>query len=39
MDADALAAEARDGATRLWRRLDDIDVHPFERLEVPAWRT
>jgi cytosine/adenosine deaminase-related metal-dependent hydrolase len=39
VDVNALAAEARDGATRLWRRLDDIDVHPFERLEVPAWRT
>ena len=30
VEADALAAEARDGATRLWRRLEDIDVHPFE---------
>jgi putative selenium metabolism protein SsnA len=39
VDADALAAEARDGATHLWRRLDEIDIHPFERLEVPAWRT
>ena len=39
VDADALAAEARDGAIRLWRRLDEIEIHPFERLEVPAWRT
>ncbi len=34
IDADALAAEARDGAARLWRRLDEIDVHPFEPLGV-----
>ena len=39
VDADAVAAEARAGAARLWHALDDIDVHPFERLEAPAWRT
>ncbi|HEX5147993.1 MAG TPA: amidohydrolase family protein, partial [Candidatus Limnocylindrales bacterium] len=30
VDADAIAAEARSGAGRLWQRLDRIDVHPFE---------
>lgn len=39
VDADALAAETRDGAIRLWRRLDEVDVHPFERVEAPSWRT
>ena len=38
-DPDRLTADARSAATRLWRRLDDTDVHPFERLEAPAWRT
>jgi len=39
VDADAVTAESRAGATRLWRRLEDIDIHPFERLEAAAWRT
>ena len=39
VDADALATEARAGATRLWRRLDDIDVHPFEPVDAASWRT
>jgi cytosine/adenosine deaminase-related metal-dependent hydrolase len=39
VDPDAVAAEAHSGATRLWRRLDEIDVHPFEPVEVPPWRT
>ena len=39
MDPDALAAETRDGATRLWRRLETIDVHPFEPVEATSWRT
>ncbi|OGO58274.1 MAG: hypothetical protein A2Z32_04730 [Chloroflexi bacterium RBG_16_69_14] len=39
VDPGSLAAETRSGATRLWRRLDEIDVHPFERMEAPAWRT
>ena len=39
VDPGAVVAGARAGAARLWRALDDIDVHPFERLEVPAWRT
>jgi putative selenium metabolism protein SsnA len=39
VDADAVAAEARDGATRLWRDLEDIDVHPFEPMEAPSWPT
>jgi putative selenium metabolism protein SsnA len=30
VDANATAAEARDGAVRLWRRLDEIDVHLFQ---------
>jgi 5-methylthioadenosine/S-adenosylhomocysteine deaminase len=30
VDPEALAAETRDGATRLWRRLEAIDVHPFQ---------
>lgn len=30
VDADAVAAEARSGASRLWDRLDGIDAHPFE---------
>jgi len=29
VDADALAADARIAARRLWTRLADIDVHPF----------
>jgi putative selenium metabolism protein SsnA len=39
VDSEALAAEARDGAIRLWGRLDEIAVHPFEAVEAPAWRT
>jgi putative selenium metabolism protein SsnA len=39
VDPDAAAAQARDGAARLWRRLDDIDVHPFEPTEASPWRT
>ncbi len=39
VDPAALAAEARDGATRLWDRLDAIDAHPFEPVEAPSWRT
>ena len=35
VDADALAGEARVGATRLWRRLDEIDVHPFQPVGGP----
>jgi putative selenium metabolism protein SsnA len=38
-DSEALAAESRAAASRLWRRLDEVDVHPFEALEAPAWRT
>jgi putative selenium metabolism protein SsnA len=30
LDQDALAADARGQAERLWLRLDDIDPHPFE---------
>jgi putative selenium metabolism protein SsnA len=30
MDEDAVAAEARAGASRLWQRLETIDVHPFD---------
>jgi hypothetical protein len=29
VDGDALAADARAGARRLWSRLAEIDVHPF----------
>ena len=32
IDAEDVAAEARVGAARLWRRLDEIDVHPFQPL-------
>ncbi len=39
VDPEHLAADTRAASTRLWTRLDDIDVHPFERLEAPAWRT
>ncbi len=38
-EADAIAAEAREGAGRLWRRLEEIDAHPFQRMEAPSWRT
>ena len=30
VDAEAIAAEAREAAGRLWGRLDEIDDHPFE---------
>jgi putative selenium metabolism protein SsnA len=39
LDEDLLAAQARVAAGRLWSRLDEIDIHPFETLEVPSWRT
>jgi cytosine/adenosine deaminase-related metal-dependent hydrolase len=29
LDGDALTADARAGARRLWSRLAEIDVHPF----------
>jgi putative selenium metabolism protein SsnA len=35
VDADGVAAEARVAASRLWDRLDEIDVHPFEPVEAP----
>ena len=34
LDAAAVAAEARAGATALWRRLEGIEVHPFEPVEA-----
>lgn len=34
VDVDAVAAEARVAAMRLWGRLDAIDVHPFEPVEA-----
>jgi len=39
LDQDRLAADARDAAGHLWHRLEEIDIHPFETLEVPSWRT
>lgn len=42
LDPQALATDARAGATRLWRRLEAIDVHPFEpgqHGEGAPWRT
>jgi len=41
LDPHALAADARAGATRLWRRLEETAVHPFEpgQPEVASWRT
>lgn len=39
VDADALVADVREAASHLWRRLDEIEVHPFEAVEAPAWRT
>ena len=39
VDPDGLAADARDGATRLWRRLGEIDVHPFESMKARSWPT
>ena len=39
MDPGALAAGTRDGATRLWRRLETIDVHPFEPVAATSRRT
>ncbi|MFV2062636.1 MAG: putative aminohydrolase SsnA [Chloroflexota bacterium] len=34
VDQEALVAEARDQASRLWQRLDSIDSHPFDPQEV-----
>jgi hypothetical protein len=34
VDQDALVADARAEARRLWRRLDEIPVHPFAPGEV-----
>lgn len=34
IDPDAVAACARDEAGALWRRLDDIDIHPFDPSEA-----
>jgi putative selenium metabolism protein SsnA len=34
VDADAIAAGTRAAAAGLWRRLDTIDVHPFEPVEA-----
>jgi putative selenium metabolism protein SsnA len=34
VDPDAIAACARDEAAALWRRLDDIDIHPFDPSEA-----
>jgi len=39
VDPDALAAGTREGATRLWRRLETIDVHPFEPMEATSGQT
>ena len=39
VDPDALAAGTREGATRLWRRLETIDVHPFEPVEATSGQT
>jgi putative selenium metabolism protein SsnA len=42
LDPQALAAQTRAAATRLWRRLDETDVHPFEPGqpgEDAPWRT
>jgi len=39
VDQAAVAAEARAGAGRLWRRLEEIDVHPFNPVEVRSWPT
>jgi cytosine/adenosine deaminase-related metal-dependent hydrolase len=39
LDQDLLAADSREAARRSWGRLEAIDVHPFESLEVPSWRT
>jgi cytosine/adenosine deaminase-related metal-dependent hydrolase len=36
VDPDALTAETRDGATRLWGRLETIDVHPFQPVEATS---
>jgi putative selenium metabolism protein SsnA len=39
VDADALLAGSREAAARLWRRLDEVEIHPFEAMEAAAWRT
>jgi len=39
VDQAAVAAEARAGAGRLWRRLEEIDVHSFNPVEVRSWPT
>jgi putative selenium metabolism protein SsnA len=42
LDPQVLAAQTQAGATRLWRRLEEIDVHPFEpgqHGEGAPWRT
>jgi len=36
--AEAVAAEARVGATRLWRRLDAIEIHSFDPAGGRSWR-
>jgi hypothetical protein len=35
VDADVIAAASRAAATGLWRRLETIDVHPFEPGRAP----
>lgn len=39
VDADVVAAATRAATTDLWRRLDTVDVHPFDPGRADAWPT
>ncbi len=39
VDQDELAVVARHAAASLWRRLDDLDSHPFEAKGARRWRS